>query len=161
MRRSTQVVTNSKKYRMSLGPLEAQVMEGLWALGKGSVREVQLRLPHKTAYTTVMTTLVRLFQKGLAGRYLQDRKYIYVVRMSAEQWAMTAASESISRFLTTPRLSRELLLSCLMKTVRHDPTLLPEMEKKIRDLRRISLSEGRANHDLTISLRQHKRNSKG
>jgi predicted transcriptional regulator len=117
-------------------------METLWTVGEGSVREVQRRLQHKTAYTTVLTTLVRLFQKGLAERYLQERKYIYAARMSAEQSAMTAASEPIFRFLTTPRLSRELLLSGLMKTVcHHDPTLLPELEKKIREFRRMSLHE--------------------
>jgi predicted transcriptional regulator len=128
---------------MSLGPLEAQVMEALWTAGEGSVREVQQRLPHQAAYTTVLTTLVRLFQKGLTKRYLQERKHIYAARMSADQWAMTAASESVFRFLTTPKLSRDLLLSCLMKTVcRHDPTLLPELEKKIRELRRISHPAG-------------------
>jgi predicted transcriptional regulator len=48
-------------------------METLWTVGEGSVREVQRRLQHKTAYTTVLTTLVRLFQKELAERYLQER----------------------------------------------------------------------------------------
>jgi predicted transcriptional regulator len=141
MRRSNQVATHTNSCRMNLGPLEVQVMETLWNVGEASVLEVQQRLPHKTAYTTVLTTLVRLFRKGLAGRYLQERRYIYAARISAEQWATTAASESIFRFLTTPRLSRELLLSCLMKTVcNHDPTLLPELEKRIRELRQISFS---------------------
>jgi predicted transcriptional regulator len=59
---------------MSLGPLEVQVMETLWNVDEASVQEVQQRLPHKTDYTTVLTTLVRLFRKGPAGRYRQERR---------------------------------------------------------------------------------------
>ena len=48
-----------------LGPLEVTVMEILWARGESNVRDVVDRLDRPLAYTTVMTTLDRLFKKGL------------------------------------------------------------------------------------------------
>ena len=48
-----------------LGPLEIRVMEVLWTAGQSSVRDVVEKLERKLAYTTVMTTLDRLFKKGM------------------------------------------------------------------------------------------------
>ena len=43
----------------------------------------------------------------------------------------------MAEFLTGPRNSRELLLSCLVDAVgRHDEAMLEELEKKIRVQRR-------------------------
>ena len=53
-----------------LGDLEQRVMEVLWeAAGPLAVREVQGRLGRgRLAYTTVMTTLDRLYKKRLLAR---------------------------------------------------------------------------------------------
>ena len=45
-----------------LGPLETQVMEVLWECDECCVRQVLPRLNQKFAYTTIMTTLDRLYQ---------------------------------------------------------------------------------------------------
>ena len=47
-----------------LGHLEFQVLEILWARGESNVRDVAEKLARPLAYTTVMTTLDRLFKKG-------------------------------------------------------------------------------------------------
>ena len=60
-----------------LGPLEVTVMEILWARGESNVRDVVDRLDRPLAYTTVMTTLDRLFKKGLLARRKSDRAFIY------------------------------------------------------------------------------------
>jgi predicted transcriptional regulator len=51
----------------SLGP-EITLMEILWTHGESNVREVVDRLDRPLAYTTVMTTLDRLFKKGILER---------------------------------------------------------------------------------------------
>ncbi|HZT74502.1 MAG TPA: BlaI/MecI/CopY family transcriptional regulator [Terriglobales bacterium] len=75
----------SKRPR-ALGALEAQVMEVLWAQGEANVREVAQRLARPLAYTTVMTTLDRLYKKGLLERHKRDRAFQYLPRMSREAW---------------------------------------------------------------------------
>ena len=47
-----------------LGPLELDVMEVMWNFGASNSRDVMERMERKLAYTTVMTTLDRLYKKG-------------------------------------------------------------------------------------------------
>ncbi len=54
--------------RARLGTLERQVIEIVWAGDDVTVRDVHAQLDGKVAYTTVMTTLDRLFRKGLLAR---------------------------------------------------------------------------------------------
>ena len=56
--------------QVRLTRLELEVMGAVWALGSGSVREIQEQLPeHKRpAYTTVQTIIYRLEEKGAVRR---------------------------------------------------------------------------------------------
>ena len=57
------------KKQPKLARLELQVLEALWALGKGSIREIQERFPEpRPAYTTIQTTVYRLEAKGAVRR---------------------------------------------------------------------------------------------
>jgi predicted transcriptional regulator len=61
-----------------LGDLEQDVMELLWEVAPLAVREVQCRVAGgKLAYTTVMTTLDRLYKKGLLGRDKVGLAFVY------------------------------------------------------------------------------------
>jgi len=55
---------------VKLTRFELEVMGALWALGSGSVREIQERLPAEKApaYTTVQTIVYRLEEKGALRR---------------------------------------------------------------------------------------------
>ena len=63
-----------------LGPLEITVMEILWTHGESNVRDVVDRLGRPLAYTTVMTTLDRLYKKGMLERRKADRAFFYSPR---------------------------------------------------------------------------------
>ena len=64
--------------RAELGQLEATVLAVVAAAdGPVTVGMVQVRLPGSPAYTTVMSTLVRLTAKGALTRKLQGRAYRY------------------------------------------------------------------------------------
>jgi predicted transcriptional regulator len=116
-----------------LGPLEIHVMEVVWAAGESSVRDVVERLDSKLAYTTVMTTLDRLFKKGLLSRQKSERAFLYSPRFSSEEWERRRAGDLIAGFLSGPEPSRDLLLSSLVDAVgQHDAMLLDELEEKIR-----------------------------
>lgn len=64
-----------------LGPLERRVMARLWQAGAQSVAEVVDALNRSSerqlAYTTVMTILVRLHEKGFVTRHKEGRHYRY------------------------------------------------------------------------------------
>ncbi len=65
----------------ALGPLERRVMERLWAAGPQAVGDVLDAVNdsshRRLAYTTVMTILVRLHEKGLVTRRKDGRNYRY------------------------------------------------------------------------------------
>jgi predicted transcriptional regulator len=121
----------------ALGRLEVSVMEILWARGECSVRDVVHRLDRKLAYTTVMTTLDRLFKKGMLDRQKSDRAFLYSPRLSRQEWEQKRAGDLVAGFLAGPQPSGDLLLSCLLEAVgQHDETLLDELERKIKIKRR-------------------------
>ena len=123
--------------RLALGSLELELMEILWAHGENSVRGIVPKLSRPLAYTTVMTTLDRLFKKGLLDRHKSDRAFFYSPSFSRQEWELRRAGNLVAGFLSGPHPSRDLLLSCLLDAVgQHDATLLDELEKKIRSRRK-------------------------
>jgi len=119
-----------------LGHLELTVMQILWDRGESNVRDVAGRPDRPLAYTTVMTTLDRLFKKGLLARRKEDRAFVYSPKYSRGEWDVKRTGELINGLLEPDR-SGELLISCLVDAVgQHDATLLDELERKIRLKRR-------------------------
>ncbi|MGA2372438.1 MAG: BlaI/MecI/CopY family transcriptional regulator [Candidatus Korobacteraceae bacterium] len=129
--------TRRQSQQLLLGPLEMQVMNVAWSVGRCSVRDVVERLNSKLAYTTVMTTLDRLFKKGLLDREKSERAFLYSPLLSSQDWERRRAGDLVARFLAGPEPSRDLLLSSLVDAVgQHDAMLLDELEEKIRKKRR-------------------------
>ena len=126
-----------------LGPLEILVMETLWRRGDSNVRDVADRLERPLAYTTVMTTLDRLYKKGLLDRRKSNRAFFYSPRFGRAEWEQKRAGDLVAGFLTSSEPGREMLVSCLVEAVgQHDEALLDELEKKIR-LRRREFARGK------------------
>jgi predicted transcriptional regulator len=122
-----------------MGHLERTVMDALWERGDGNVHDVLRWLGRPLAYNTVMTTLDRLYKKGLLTRGKRDRAYFYAPRLSRVEWQQKQAEDLISGYLSGPRPSRELLVSCLVEAFgHHDAALLDELEEKIR-MKRLEL----------------------
>ncbi len=123
--------------QMLLGPLEVEVMQVLWTAGDLSVRDVVEKLDRKLAYTTVMTTLDRLFKKGLLDRQKSERAFLYTARVSHLDWERQRAGDLVAGLLSGSQPSRELLLSSLVDAVgQHDVNLLEQLEEKIRRKRK-------------------------
>ncbi|MDQ3785269.1 MAG: BlaI/MecI/CopY family transcriptional regulator [Actinomycetota bacterium] len=72
-----------------LGPLEEEVMEAVWKLGEVTVRDVLavLERSRTVAYTTVMTTMGRLADKGLLRRTETHPAHRYEALVSRQQYA--------------------------------------------------------------------------
>lgn len=84
-----------------LGPLEAEVMDLLWrAEGPVPVREVAAALNARRdgplAYTTVMTVMSRLADKGMLRRSRSGRAYVY--SPAAADAAEVAVAGVLDRF---------------------------------------------------------------
>jgi predicted transcriptional regulator len=64
--------------RRPAGALEAEIVAALWAAGEPlTPKAVQSELGGELAYTTVMTALTRLYEKGVVSREKSGRAYAY------------------------------------------------------------------------------------
>jgi len=69
---------------LDLAPLELDCLNVLWPLGEATVRDVQqaLQPTRPRAYTTIMTILDRLAQKGVVQRQKAGRAWLYRANLS-------------------------------------------------------------------------------
>ena len=112
-------------------------METLWERGEGNVHDVVRWLGRPLAYNTVMTTLDRLFKKGLLNRNKLDRAYFYAPRLSRVEWRQKQAEDLVAGFLAGPGAAGGLLVSCLVDAVgEYDAALLDDLEERVRMKRR-------------------------
>ena len=111
-----------------LGPLERQLLEALWARGSATVRELLEDEKLTQAYTTVMTTLDRLYKKQLLDRVADGRAFRYSPRQTPEELRRVVAVEGIRQLLGSGDTS-SLPLSYLVEAVgTHDAQLLDELQ---------------------------------
>jgi predicted transcriptional regulator len=123
--------------RMVLGNLEREVMEIVWASGAGTVKEVQSQLPRVVAYTTVMTTLDRLFKKGYVNRDRVGRAFMYRPARSRPQTEAALASGMMSGLFSGNAAMP--ILSNLVDAVGSQDDgadLLDALEQMVREKRR-------------------------
>lgn len=123
-----------------LGPLERQLLQALWGRGNATVRELLEDRQITQAYTTVMTTLDRLYKKGLLDRVAEGRAFRYTPRQTPDELRRVAAVEGIRQLLGSAD-SSALPLSYLVEAVsEHDAELLDELqllvERKRRELKK-------------------------
>ena len=92
--RQLNVRTSGKGIRQVLGDLEADIMELAWEKSPVSVRDMHERLARNRplAYTTVMTVMSRLSEKGLLKRQQQGRAYLYVPSCTRDEFCEDAVS---------------------------------------------------------------------
>jgi predicted transcriptional regulator len=74
-----------------LGELETAVMQELWQRAEATVREVHDALARERAYTTVMTVMTRLCDKGMLIRERRGRSDVYRPTTTREEWAQDRA----------------------------------------------------------------------
>ena len=116
-----------------LGEREREVLEVLWTQGSATVQQVAKGLTTALAYTTVMTTLDRLYKKGLLQRSKQDRAFVYKPAFSKNDMERGRASEMLHRLFSGSGMNEDALLSCLVEAVQsYDTDLLQRLEEKVR-----------------------------
>ncbi len=119
-----------------LGRREREVLDVVWEEGSGTVQQVSRRLSMQLAYTTVMTTLDRLFKKGLLHRVKCDRAFLYSPAASPAEVERLRARSMIDRFFDGRTGRQDLLLSCLVDVLgQYDDGMLSRLEDKVRAAR--------------------------
>ena len=85
------------------GPLGAAVMRIVWETGEATVADVAAALPRtqrrRHAYTTVMTVMLRLYERGVLLRTKVGQRYVY--RPAADETALIdrLSQQAVDRLL--------------------------------------------------------------
>jgi len=129
--------------RRQLGPLETRLLlELLCKKGDATVREMLAAGGLHAAYTTVMTTLDRLYKKGLLERAADGRAFRYRLKKDARELYQTIIGDDLNRLLASsadPSLPVSFLVDSLSE---HDPVLLNELRRAVNRKRRELLAKG-------------------
>jgi predicted transcriptional regulator len=121
---------DGKALEAFLGPLESNIMEAIWASKKTpiTVREIYeaLKKTKSIAYTTVMSTMDRLFEKNLLDRKIEKGRgglyYVYWPALEKQNFQKNAVREVLSSLIDN---FGEVVANCLV-----DETCLNEEERK-------------------------------
>jgi predicted transcriptional regulator len=132
--------TNEKTGRQhALGELECAVLEHIWSLQEATVHDVVARMERPLAYTTIMTTLDRLYRKGLLQRLKRGRAFVYSAACTKQDVQREIARELVNEISADPLHSRTHLLSYLIESVDpKDVEVLTKLEAAIREKRKLA-----------------------
>lgn len=113
-------------------------MDHLWRRrAPARVREVREALGATLAYTTLMTTLDRLYKKGLLRRRKEGRAFVYAPRVSRDQLHRGVLGRLVDALLGRGQEAARPVLSTLVETVGHrDRRLLDELARLAAEERR-------------------------
>jgi predicted transcriptional regulator len=112
---------------LRLSDRELDVMAVLWARGSGTVAEVREALPDPLAYTTVLTVLRTLEEKGFVGHEEEGKAHRYLPLVARERAGRSALTRMVEKLFDG---SPELLLTQLVS----DRKLSPQDIRRLRKI---------------------------
>ena len=112
---------------LRLSDRELDVMLVLWARGSGTVAEVREALPDPLAYTTVLTVLRTLEEKGFVGHEEEGKAHRYLPLVARERAGRSALTRMVDKLFDG---SPELLLTQLVS----DRKLSPQDIRRLRKI---------------------------
>ena len=115
------------------GPLESRVLDMLWARSSAAcVRDLQPSFPG-VAYTTLMTTLDRLFRKGVLRRAKSGRAFFYEPQFSQDELRTQLAGSAFATMLPGNASAVRPILSQFVDAVGdRDLAFLDDLEALVR-----------------------------
>lgn len=120
----------------SLGELERHALNEVWEQKEVSVRQVVEAFGGKFAYTTIMTTLDRMYKKGLLNRRKFSKAFLYSPRFSPEELERELAEDVIGTLLDAGTGQIEPVLACIVDAIsERDLELLNELERLVQEKR--------------------------
>ena len=122
-----------------LGELELEIMRVVWRHESVTVREVLKTLSKKRAlaYTTVMTLMGRLVQKGLLLAEKEGKMYRYRAAQSREAFEAQAAGQVVRALISD--FGGEIALSQFVKQLsENDPAQLARLAELARQAQEVS-----------------------
>lgn len=124
-----------------LGELESQVMDIVWARGEATVRDVHEAITRRRplAYTTIMTVMSRLADKGVLRRKLADGAYRYRPARPRAEFESDAATRLLKDALDS--YGSTAIASFVDLLAAEDPARIDDLDRALKAKRRALAAE--------------------
>ncbi len=114
-----------------LGLLEAWVMSNVWRKGSVTAREItNAQKGRRRAYTTIMTTMDRLYKKGLLSREKDGLAWRYTQRLTRAEFERRLADQLASEIVES---HGEVGLAAIVEATAKDALLLERLAALIKE----------------------------
>jgi predicted transcriptional regulator len=120
-----------------LGNLESELMERVWHHGELSVRDLHAELAPRLAYTTVMTTMDRLYKKGMLKRRKEGKAFLYVAALSEQEYQEQLAHHLFGMVLHNGKNNGAVLSNFVDAVSDTDEKLLEHLDQLVKAKRRV------------------------
>lgn len=119
-----------------LGKLESELMDRMWQRNEITVRDLHAELSPRLAYTTIMTTLDRLYKKGLLNRRKVGKAFYYAPVLTREEYHRRQTEHLLTLAFEDSNDS-QAVLSCFINMVSEsDQTMLDKLDELVKARRR-------------------------
>ena len=113
------------------------MLDETWRRGEVSVRDIYLAFEERIAYTTLMTTLDRLFRKQILDRRKDGRAFVYLPAVSRAEFEHGIREDVIDGLLGHGAEGVQPVLACIVDTVSaHDREMLDELDRLVKEKKR-------------------------
>ena len=119
-----------RKKNLTLTNAEHRIMEVIWARGSATVADVVEALKGEDAYTTILTLMRILTDKGYLSSRKEGRAFVFVPKVDRDTVARKAVNQLLSKFFAGS--PSELVLSFLREE-ELTPAELDAIKQKIMD----------------------------
>jgi predicted transcriptional regulator len=120
-----------------LGNLESELMEQIWLLEEVCVRDLHSKLAPRLAYTTIMTTLDRLYKKGLLRRRKVGKAYVYFPALSEKEYQGRLTEHFIGLALNGGKFGHAVLSSFVNAVTETDEEMLDRLDLLVKAKQKI------------------------
>jgi len=120
-----------------LGALESEMMERIWRSGETSVRDVHAEFAQRLAYTTVMTTMDRLYKKGMLQRRKVGKAFLYVAALTEQAYQERLTHHLFGMVLHDGKNSGAVLSNFVDAVSDTDEKLLDSLDQLVKAKRRM------------------------
>ena len=131
-------IPNYRPKQLSLGPLEAEILDIVWQFGCATVKDIHDRIlsdpDRELAYTSVTTVLNRLTKKGWLVCDKEGRAFYYRPLVTKQQAQAIEAQEHLHRFLAVG--SPEIVAAFADNLDRASVDQLKDVARRIDDARK-------------------------
>lgn len=128
-------MAGKKRKEIRLGRIEMAIMSVVWEMGKATVHDVRnaMKRRPKPAYTTVLTMMRKLEDKGYLTHKERDRSYVFTATICRENVRKSALDDLLERLFDG---SPALLFNHLLAQKNVD-------EDQLREIRELLGEEGK------------------